>query len=42
VLLEVATVLRCGNPADDVIRAHVAYDDDAASIEKHLGVEHVD
>ncbi len=28
VLLEVATALRSGSPADDVIRAHVTYDDD--------------
>jgi len=39
VLLEVATALRCGSPADDVIRAHVACHDDAASIDNHLGVE---
>jgi hypothetical protein len=28
VLLEVATALRCGSPAEDVIRAHVTHDDD--------------
>ena len=42
VLLEVAIALRSGGPPDDVIRADVTYDDDAASRDKHLGVEHVD
>ena len=39
VLLEVATALRCGSPTDDVIRAHVSYHNDAASIDNHLGTE---